>query len=99
MQNLLSISIANAAVNSTAFGNIVNPIIKNIVYPVIGLLFGLAVLLFVYGVFQMIFWGEDAKARENGKNTIIWGTVGMAIMVSAWGIIYFISNTIIDLSQ
>ena len=99
MFNLFSIPIAKAAVDTTAFGNLINPIIKNIVYPVIGLLFGLAVLLFVYGVFQMIFWGEDAKARENGKATIIWGTVGMAIMVSAWGLIYFISNTVIDLSK
>jgi large-conductance mechanosensitive channel len=99
MSNLLPISIAYAAVDATAFGNIVNPIIKNIVYPVIGIVFGLAVLLFVYGVLQMVFWGEDAKARENGKNTIIWGSIGMAIMVSAWGIIYFVSNTVIDLAK
>jgi large-conductance mechanosensitive channel len=83
----------------TAFGNVVNPIIDNIVYPIIQLLFGLAVLFFVYGVLQFVFRAEDSEARKTGKDTILWGSIGMFIMVSAWGIIYFISNTVIDLAK
>mgnify|MGYP000602934895 CR=1 FL=1 len=99
MLSLLNIHFAKAAVDMTAFGNVVNPIIDNIVYPIIQLLFGLAVLFFVYGVLQFVFRAEDSEARKTGKDTILWGSIGMFIMVSAWGIIYFISNTVIDLAK
>ena len=99
MLSILNIHFAKAAVDMTAFGNIVNPIVSNIVYPIIQLLFGLAVLYFVYGVLQFVFHPDDSDARETGKRTILWGSIGMFIMVSAWGIIYFISNTVIDLAK
>lgn len=94
MFRFLPISTANAAVDMTAFGNVVNPIISNIVYPLIELLFGVAILIFVYGVIQMIIHGGDADAREKGKSMIIYGSIGLFIMVSAWGIIYLVSNTV-----
>jgi large-conductance mechanosensitive channel len=99
MLSILNIHFAEAAVDMTAFGNVVNPIINNIVYPAIQLLFGLTVLIFVYGALQLVFYGSEPSAREKGKLTILWGSIGMFIMVSAWGIIYFISNTVIDLSK
>lgn len=99
MLSILNIHFAKAAVDMTAFGNVVNPIVNNIVYPIIQLLFGLAVLYFVYGVLQFVFYPEDSEARKTGKSTILWGSIGMFIMVSAWGIIYFISNTVIDLAK
>ena len=81
-------------VDGTAIGVILNPIIENIVYPVVAFVFGLAVIYFVYGVLQLVFHGNDADARKKGQSTIIYGTLGMFIMVSAWGIIYLISNTV-----
>ncbi len=94
MFSLLNWKEAKAAVDLTAFGNVVDPIIANIVYPVVALMFGLAVLIFVWGVIQMIINGADTEARKKGQYTIMYGTLGMFIMVSAWGIIYLISNTI-----
>ncbi len=99
MFSLLKISIAEAAVDMTAFGNIVNPLINIIVYPVIQLMFGLAVLYFVYGALQFVLHGADESAREKGKMTMLWGSIGIFIMVSAWGIIYFVSNTVKDLAN
>ncbi len=99
MFSFLKISIAEAAVDTTAFGNLVNPIIKVIVYPIIELMFGLAVLYFVYGALQFILHGSDETARSKGKLTMVWGSVGIFIMVSAWGIIYLISNTVKDLAN
>ncbi len=99
MFSFLKISYAEAAVDMTAFGNLVNPIVDNIVFPAIQLLFGVAVLYFVWGVLQFVLHGSDESAREKGKLTMLWGTIGMFIMVSAWGIIYLISNTVIDLAN
>jgi large-conductance mechanosensitive channel len=99
MFSVLKISIAEAAVDTTAFGNLVNPIIKILIYPIIELMFGLAVLYFVWGALQFVLHGADETARAKGKSTMLWGTVGIFIMVSAWGIIYLISNTVKDLAN
>jgi len=98
MLSLFKISYAQAAVDMTAFGSTVKPIIDNIIYPVILFVFGLAVIIFVWGALQFIIHGDDPKARETGRLTILYGTLGMFIMVSAWGIIYLISNTVKDVA-
>ena len=54
----------------------------------------LAVLVFLWGVFEFIMGSGDEKARETGKQHIVWGLVGLFIMVSAMGIVNLIINTI-----
>ena len=87
---------AYAATTDTtaAFASVVDPIIKNVVDPLIMLAFAVAVFMFVWGVFQMFSNGDDPTARSTGRSHMIWGIVGIAIMLSAWGIMYFISNTL-----
>ena len=88
------VTTAQAAVSSQAFNNAIAPIVSNIVNPVIWLLFCLATVVFVYSVLKMVIKGEDAEAREASKKSILYGIIGMFIMLSAWGIVYLISNTI-----
>jgi ABC-type phosphate transport system permease subunit len=83
-----------AGVDMTAFGKLVDPIISNIVYPAVAFIFGLAVVIFTWGILQFVIHGNEPDARKKGVSTMIYGTIGMAIMVSAWGIIYLISNTV-----
>lgn len=85
---------AEAAVDSAAFGKVIEPIVKNVVNPLVGLVFAIAVVVFAYGVFQVIWNAEDGDARTRGKNAMWGGLIGMFIMVSAWGIIYLVSNTV-----
>jgi len=87
-------SQALAATDATGFGTVINPIITNVVNPVVSLMFAVALIVFAFGVFQMVLNGNDADARAKGKASVIGGLIGMFIMVSAWGIIYLISNTI-----
>lgn len=91
MLDLLFTSVY-AEIDPTAFGNVVDPIISNIVNPLIKLIFAVAIVVFVYGVFQLVWGGEEA--RKSGKMSIIGGLIGMFIMMSAWGIIYLISGTV-----
>lgn len=78
----------------SALGPILQKITDNIVNPAISVLFALAFFMFVYGIFGMISSQGDSEKRENGKNSILWGTVGMFIMVSVFGIIRLIAATI-----
>lgn len=88
------IPVAQAAVDTTAFVHVVDPIVVNIVYPLLRLLFGIAIITFAWGVLQIVLHGDDEEARKRGKLTMIYGTIGFFIMVGAWGIIYIVSNTI-----
>ncbi len=89
------VDIARAATDSTAaFSSVIDPIISNIVQPLVELMFAVAVIVFVWGVVEMLMHGDDATARENGRNHMLGGIAGIVIMISAWGIVFFISNTI-----
>lgn len=91
------IHTVQAAGSTEAFASVVNPIMEHIVSPLIMLMFAVAAVVFVWGVIEMIMNGEDASAREKGKNHVLAGSIGLAIMLSAWGIMYLISNTISSL--
>lgn len=60
--------------------------------PIIALLFAISFLYFSYGVVRFLSHDADGKnpAREEAKNSIIWGIVGMAVMFSVFGLINFI---------
>lgn len=58
-----------------------------ILFPLISLLLALALLLFIYGVFEYIAGSADESKRSIGRMHMVWGIVGMIIMVSAYGII------------
>lgn len=64
-----------------------------IVNPIIEFLFVLALLLFIWGIIRFIFKAGDAEGREIGKKHMIWGLVGMFIMVSVFGILRLIVVT------
>jgi zinc transporter ZupT len=83
-----------ADVNAEALGGVLNPIITHIVNPIVQLMFAVAVVVFTYGVFQMIWNKTDADGHTKGRNSMVGGLIGMFIMLSAWGIIYLISNTV-----
>ena len=85
---------ANAAVDPTAFGNVVDPIITAVVYPVVELMLMVALIVFIYGIVKMIINGDDAEARKEGRQVMLYGVIGLFIMLSAWGIVYVIANSI-----
>ncbi|MBI2096417.1 MAG: hypothetical protein HYT43_02175 [Candidatus Taylorbacteria bacterium] len=67
---------------------------EQIVNPLMELLFALAVVVFVWGVYEFIRGADNEQAREKGRLHMIWGIVGIAIMVSVYGIIAVIVNTL-----
>lgn len=72
-----------------------------ILNPIIAFLFVLASILFVYGLVKFFLAAkEGGEDRETGKKHMVWGLVGMFIMISVFGIMRLIVNTFgIDLSE
>ena len=88
------IPIAHAAIDNASFGRVVDPIINNIVTPIIEVMFAIALVVFVYGVAQLIWSSSESDSRTKGKNALVGGVIGMFIMLSAWGIVYLVANTV-----
>lgn len=65
-----------------------------IVVPIVEFLFVLALFLFLWGVVQYIININNVSGKEAGKQHILWGLVGLAIMISAFGIINFVWETV-----
>lgn len=66
---------------------------KIIVNPLIGLLFGIALIYFLWGVFQYFLKSDSGDSRKQGAQHILWGLIGLMIMVSAFGIINLVLGT------
>ena len=79
--------------NST-INDIVPKIVENIVLPAVSFIFVLAILVFIWGVFGFFINSGDEKKREVGRDHILWGTIGIAIMISVYGIIRLVANTV-----
>lgn len=68
-----------------------------IINPALAVLFSAGLLVFVFGIVEFFFELDvrgNQSAKENGKNHMLWGLVGMFIMASAFSILALIQNTI-----
>ena len=97
----MPIPISNlfAAVDTAAFSKAVSPIFTQIIDPVITLIFAIALVVATYGIISYVWGSNDGEARSRAKMSILGGVVGMFIMMSAWGIVHLIANTIKDFAK
>jgi len=84
--DLIPVVHAQSAVADKIVDNIINEIIN----PIIFVLFGLAMLVFIWGVITMFVKSGDAEAVGNGKKHMVWGIIGLAIMSGTFGIMNLI---------
>jgi hypothetical protein len=82
---------------NTAYAS-VDSVIANvsnlIINPLITFMFAVAVVYFLYGVLGFFLNSEDEEARTTGKSHMFWGVVGITIMISVWGILKIVTNSI-----
>jgi hypothetical protein len=66
--------------------------ITNLGRGVIPLLGAVAFLVFVWGVAKFIRAAGSGKDLKDSKNLLIWGAIGIFILVTIWGIISFLRS-------
>jgi uncharacterized membrane protein len=69
-------------------------ILDNIVNPFIALMVAIAVIYFIWGVFQFVRNAESSEERKKGGMSMLWGAIGLFVMVTAYGILNLIVGTI-----
>ena len=57
------------------------------------LLFAAAFVFFLYGVFQFVRSAGDEEARKSGRDHIIYGVIGLAVMASVYGLVNFLTGS------
>ncbi|MEK7088606.1 MAG: hypothetical protein AAB913_00565 [Patescibacteria group bacterium] len=81
---------------NVAYANI-DPFVSNvnklIINPLIVLLFALALVYFLYGIFEFISNQENEEKKTTGKSHMIWGIIGIVIMIGVFTILNIIMNT------
>ncbi|MEK7514717.1 MAG: hypothetical protein AAB587_02750 [Patescibacteria group bacterium] len=76
-----------------SIGVFLNQIGAAVLDPLIFLLFAVATIVFAWGMVKFIVGAGDEKTRKEGKDAILWGVVGMFIMMGVYGIIRVVLNT------
>lgn len=61
----------------------------------ISLLFVVATLVFLWGVIRYVIAGGDEEKLKEGRQYIIYGLIGLAVMLAVWGIVGAVVKTLI----
>lgn len=97
MWELLTILTPVAYADVDTFVKKLNKFIFN---PAIAFLVTLAVVYFLYGIYEYIQGSTSDEAREKGQRHMIWGLIGLFIMISVFFIMKVLLGTIgIDESE
>ena len=73
---------------------LMNSIDKVILNPLIIFIFACAVVYFLYGVVRYFISPDNEEVRKASKSHMLWGVIGMFIMVSVFFIMRLILNTL-----
>ena len=63
-----------------------------ILNPIIGFMFAVAVVMFIYGIVEWIWDGDNEEKVEVGKKHMIWGIIGIFVMLGVYGILNILSG-------
>ena len=77
--------------NVQSVGTGIIQLINSVLVP---LIFAIAFVVFLWGVFQyFIAGGHDEEKRDTGKSLMLWGIIGFFVMVSVWGLVNILRGT------
>lgn len=89
MINLFSTNIAYAS-----FDSVLSSINRVIINPLILFLFTLALAFFLFGVFEFIANQANEEKKTAGKQHMLWGVIGITIMMGVWFLMNLILTTL-----
>src|SRR3989338_6366974 len=59
---------------------------------VLPILIALGVVFFVWGVLMYVLF-DDEEAKKRGRDRMIWGIIGLAVIIGLWGLVRLLTNT------
>lgn len=77
-------------------GKNISDIVANIIQSLLGIVGVLALVMFIYGGIMWMTSGGSSERIEQGKKTIVWAVLGLAIVFFSYAILDFILDTLIQ---
>ena len=81
-----------ASAQSTGLTDVLSRI-SNLFGAVLPLLISLGVIYFIWGIVQY-FIGDGEEAKKKGKDRIVYCIIGLAVIVSIWGLVAILNQTL-----
>lgn len=72
---------------------LINFIATDILNAVIGLLSGLALVYFIWGMVKYIQGSDNEQTRKEGQQMMLYGIIGLFVLVSVWGLVRVLVST------
>jgi len=66
--------------------------ISQILGAIVPVLIALGVVYFVWGVISYVIAGDE-EAKKKGRDRIIFGIIGLAVIVGVWGLVRILTRT------
>ncbi len=66
--------------------------IAEILNALLPVLIALGIVYFVWGVISYVV-GNDEEAKKKGRDRIIYGIIGLAVIIGVWGLVKILGNT------
>ncbi len=68
--------------------------VTSLVKMLIPLVAGIALLVFFWGLAKFVLHADSEDAREEGRRLMFWGIIALFVMISVWGLVYFIGSAL-----
>ncbi|MEA1929694.1 MAG: hypothetical protein U9M92_02320 [Patescibacteria group bacterium] len=90
---LIALPAVALATDRTIAQIIKETLIRDLAPPVVVLILTLALVYFFAGVAKYIGKAGESKDREEGKKMMVYGIIGLAVMIAVWGLVALLVNT------
>lgn len=60
----------------------------------IPLFIALAVVAFMWGVIILVINSDNEEKKKEGKKFMVWGIIALFVIISIWGLVGLLANTI-----
>jgi hypothetical protein len=95
--SVLFVAPAFAATSLTnPLGSVTNPdvLIANVISVFLGVVGGIALIIFVYGGFLMLISNGNPEKVKKGRDALMWATLGLAVIFGSYGLVQLVFQAI-----
>lgn len=90
---MLPLAVGAQGESPSDLGGLVDVIISIINGILVPLILAIAFIVFVWGIFKYFIANTD-DAKEKGRDLMVYGLIGFFVIISVWGIVNLLTNTI-----
>lgn len=91
---ILIVPVVASAQTSLSFADFVTNIVQFVNDYVIKLLYAIAFVGFVWGLFKYFFLeSADEHKRSEGRQFVLWGLIGLVVLFTVWSLVNMLLRT------